>query len=601
MKRGIWYAGSVFVLLVVSCTNPLVKYGLTDTRRGFGRVMVSTGILGARTVIPDFDTAIDSFEVVLSSRDGYASQSATVTVPATSHTFDSVETGTWDITVTAEKSGNTVAGGSAPGQKIDTGTTLNVTVPVTFSQSGGTGDLSLAVSFPASTGIDYVDGAVDGGAAIVPVLTETAAGQMTGTFEQNGLPAGSHDLVMTFRRGGAGGTVAGEFREAVNIWANETSDMWLDASGQPVAVRVFSAEEFQDATAALANLQTSAGSIGFFPTTMHYEAGAVSSAQVTIEATESLPGQYIQYRLNGGGWIELQSAVSSAAILLTPGANTIDVHVTAPDRVTSTTYSIDIGRGFLVTYDGNGSTSGTVPADATIYLPADDAVVLGPGSLSNATYTFAGWNTEADDSGADYAVGSSVTIGSSAVTLYAAWQVAAPSFSLPAGTYNGAQTVTISSATPNASIRYTLDGSEPTPTHGTLGTSAEVAETSTLKAIAFESGRVESAVTEASYVLTGTLAVAFTISTPDFQAITFQSTDVSVPRGDMLELTTTNDVLTGLSGWQWYVGNELDPTQASSTFVWDTTGKQPGQYIINVTVVYGGVEYSGSLRVTITY
>jgi len=38
----------------------------------------------------------------------------------------------------------------------------------------------------------------------------------------------------------------------------------------------------------------------------------------------------------------------------------------------------------------------------------------------------------------------------------------APVFSLPAGTYTGAQTVTISSATPNAVIVYTTDGSNPT-------------------------------------------------------------------------------------------------------------------------------------------
>lgn len=600
MKRALRLSVTGAVLLLVACSSPLARVDVAGIRGGGGRLTVAVGIWGARTVIPDFTTAIDSFAVLLTSHDGYAAKSATVEVPATSCTFDSVETGIWDITVNAEKNGSTVAAGSAAGQTIGSGATLTVIVPLTFSQSGGTGELSLAISFPASTEIDYVEGAIDAGAPMVPILSE-AAGQLSGVFEQGGLAVGTHDLVLTFKRGGAAGTAASVFREAVNIWENVTSDMWIDPSGQPVAVRTYTAQEFKDASTSLADLWISNGVIGFVPTTTTYDAGVVTAEQLSMVATESISGQYIRYRAGTADWTELRSEVPSAAIPLEPGPNTIQVWVTAPDRVTSATYTIEIRRGFSVIYDGNSSISGAAPVDSSTYLPAQTAVVLGPGTLASTTYTFVGWNTAADGSGTEFAEGTSITIGNSAVTLFAEWQVAAPTFSPAGGTYDGARTVAISSATPAASIRYTLDGSDPTPVDGTLGSSVEITETSTMKAVAFEPGRHVSTISEASYLLTGGVTVTFTLNTPDFQTITFQAANISVARGDTLRLTTTNELLVGLSNWKWYVDDWLDPTQTSSSFAWDTTGTQPGQYIINVTVVYDGVEHSGSLKATVTY
>jgi hypothetical protein len=65
--------------------------------------------------------------------------------------------------------------------------------------------------------------------------------------------------------------------------------------------------------------------------------------------------------------------------------------------------------------------------------------------------------------------------------------VAAPTFSPPGGTYCS-QTVTISTATAGATTRYTLDGSTPTETNGTVGTSVSIGSSKTLKAIAYKSG-----------------------------------------------------------------------------------------------------------------
>jgi len=103
--------------------------------------------------------------------------------------------------------------------------------------------------------------------------------------------------------------------------------------------------------------------------------------------------------------------------------------------------------------------------------------------------------------------------GIKAVTAYglltAPQQAAAPTFSPGAGTYASTQNVTISSATPGASIRYTVDGTTPTETHGTVYSGpVSISTPTTLQAIAYESGFANSTVSSASYVITTQTQVA---------------------------------------------------------------------------------------------
>ncbi|MGB9687067.1 MAG: InlB B-repeat-containing protein, partial [Rectinema subterraneum] len=94
----------------------------------------------------------------------------------------------------------------------------------------------------------------------------------------------------------------------------------------------------------------------------------------------------------------------------------------------------DGGAGYYsVTYNANGATSGSVPTDSNHYLQGATVTVLGnTGSLAKTGYTFAGWNTKADGTGANYAEGNTFTMGSANVTLYAKW-TALPTYTV---TYN---------------------------------------------------------------------------------------------------------------------------------------------------------------------
>jgi hypothetical protein len=77
---------------------------------------------------------------------------------------------------------------------------------------------------------------------------------------------------------------------------------------------------------------------------------------------------------------------------------------------------------------------------------------------------------------------------------------AAPTFSPAAGTFSSAQTVTISTTTSGASIRYTTDLSTPTETTGTLYTGpVTISSPVILKAIAYLSGDLNSPVTSGSF------------------------------------------------------------------------------------------------------
>lgn len=112
----------------------------------------------------------------------------------------------------------------------------------------------------------------------------------------------------------------------------------------------------------------------------------------------------------------------------------------------------------------------------------------------------------------DNALGNRGVQGEAAIPVYivnptAIQQVANPTFSPVAGSYTSTQTVTISTTTAGATIRYTTDGSMPSQSHGTVYSGAITVSTyQTLKAIAYKSGAADSAVVSAKYSIAWWLA-----------------------------------------------------------------------------------------------
>lgn len=90
--------------------------------------------------------------------------------------------------------------------------------------------------------------------------------------------------------------------------------------------------------------------------------------------------------------------------------------------------------------------------------------------------------------------------------------VATPVFSPAGGTYSSAQNVSISCTTAGSTIRYTMDGSEPTASSTAYTAPISVAATTTIKAKAFKSGLNDSATVSATY----TISAVNTVAAPTF-------------------------------------------------------------------------------------
>ncbi|HEX5285243.1 MAG TPA: chitobiase/beta-hexosaminidase C-terminal domain-containing protein [Bryocella sp.] len=91
-------------------------------------------------------------------------------------------------------------------------------------------------------------------------------------------------------------------------------------------------------------------------------------------------------------------------------------------------------------------------------------------------------------------------VGTGAYTII--YPAATPTFSVASGSYNAAQSVTISDATSGATIYYTTDGSTPTTSSSVYSSAINVSSSTVLRAIAVASGAPTSNVAAATYVIT---------------------------------------------------------------------------------------------------
>ena len=142
------------------------------------------------------------------------------------------------------------------------------------------------------------------------------------------------------------------------------------------------------------------------------------------------------------------------------------------------------------------------------------ATLLGTDSSRPYSYTWSNVSVGA------FALTAKATDNSGATTTSATVNItvsntmcAAPTFTPTAGTYNSIQTVTMSTTTSGASIRYTTDGTTPTSTVGTpYSTPLTFSVTTTLKAIAYLSGWTDSLVTSGVFVINNVVVTPESLS-----------------------------------------------------------------------------------------
>ena len=176
------------------------------------------------------------------------------------------------------------------------------------------------------------------------------------------------------------------------------------------------------------------------------------------------------------------------------------------------------------TVSANGSSNGIVwaldgAADDSTCVAGTNCLGLyayGATNLGNVLYisSQAANNRDSPGSAVKFAVpvvanGKVYVGGQYAVTAYGelAPYAAPPSLSLSSGTYLSAQSVTLSDATPGATIYYTTNGTAPTTASAIYAGPLTVGSTTTIEAIAVASGYTTSNVTSATYVI-GSIAPA---------------------------------------------------------------------------------------------
>lgn len=170
--------------------------------------------------------------------------------------------------------------------------------------------------------------------------------------------------------------------------------------------------------------------------------------------------------------------------------------------------------------------------------------------------------------------------------------VAAPSFSPTAGAYSSAQSVTISTATSGATIRYTTDGSTPSATVGTVYSSVlSISATTTLKAIATKSGMTDSTVTSGTYTITSGGPSGYTYCADENQTYTLSGTcDVAYGANGSFNYlynrtgsitfnnATFGDPIPGVAKKGYYKSGSVGGTYTASTGFSSTQGANQWSY-----------------------
>ncbi len=210
---------------------------------------------------------------------------------------------------------------------------------------------------------------------------------------------------------------------------------------------------------------------------------------------------------------QMRVALASDVVLVSQPDPVLTVAPTALEGFTYT-YGSGPSEGQTVTVSGTYLTENvtvTAPEDFEIGLSADGGffgnLELTPtdGTLA-ATQVFV--RLAAGLEVGDYSGNVTVTCGNLSQTVALSGSVTAlpvaatPTFSPDEGTYIEAQTVSIACATEGATIRYTLDGTDPTENSTAYTEPLSIESTTTVKAKAWKDGYEASAVASATYTIT---------------------------------------------------------------------------------------------------
>ncbi len=242
-------------------------------------------------------------------------------------------------------------------------------------------------------------------------------------------------------------------------------------------------------------------------------AGTYSSAQA-VSISSATPSATIYYTTNGttpttsstvySGPIAVSSSETIEAIATASGFSNSPVAIAAyliNVATTSQTASPTFTPGAGAYASAQSVTIASATPSATIYYTTNGTTPTTSSAVYSGPITVSSNETLEAIATASGSTNSAVSTAAYTVNAAATSQAASPTFSPAAGAYASAQTVSISSATPSATIYYTTNGTTPTTSSAVYSGPVTVSSTETFEAIAAASGSIDSAVATASYTI----------------------------------------------------------------------------------------------------
>jgi len=193
-----------------------------------------------------------------------------------------------------------------------------------------------------------------------------------------------------------------------------------------------------------------------------------TSWAIDIPGTVGAPTAYIGFTAGTGHYTSVQDILNWTFVSNSGGQPTTAAPAISPASGTySSAQTVTItdatsGSSIFYTIDGSQPTTSSTPYTSAFTVSSTTtvkAIATAPNFLQSSTAT-------------------------SVITISPPSQTSTPLISPATGTYSSAQTVTITDATSNSSIFYTIDGSQPTTSSTPYTAAFAVSTTTTVKAIA---------------------------------------------------------------------------------------------------------------------
>lgn len=239
-----------------------------------------------------------------------------------------------------------------------------------------------------------------------------------------------------------------------------------------------------------------------------FPSGQVGRCLLNVAASVAAGSSIISLQ-NGSGsdinGIDFPLALSDGRLWIETPPDTIapQLNTIAVGGITQTTATVTWTTDELATSQAEyGLTTGygaITPLDSTLTLAHAVALSgLTPGTLYHL-------RVHSADALNNEAISADITF-----TTLAPPAAATPALSPVGGSFAGSVTVSITTATQGATLRYTLDGSDPTAASAVYAQPFVLSASAVVKARAFKSGMSDSAVASGTFTITSSTSVTFT-------------------------------------------------------------------------------------------